>query len=191
VRNLASMMRGTAMTFIGILVTGLVVPAMIWEDYLYIYVFHGTVKGNVYDTAAAIVIVVPFSLVMWYVQVRRHFDLEDRIGWALVPLALFTAIKMRVARHLLIVLLVPDKRGDRNAVAAVALALRAVWPDLFHLASVMYMSVVLLCLVLVRDLRRIGWPTVKADLRRPARTLRLLLLDPQPSASGVLAGGPS
>ena len=54
--------------------------------------------------------------------------MEDRIGWSLVPFAMFVGIKMRVARHLLVVLLVPDKRGPRNIVAAIGLALYAVAP---------------------------------------------------------------
>ena len=39
-----------------------------------------------------------------------------------MPVAVFFAFKMNVARHLLLVLLVPDKRGLRNVAAAGGLA---------------------------------------------------------------------
>jgi hypothetical protein len=40
-----------------------------------------------------------------------------------VPVALFLAFKMNTARHLLLPLLVPDKRGTRNVAAAIGLTL--------------------------------------------------------------------
>ena len=44
-------------------------------------------------------------------------------------MALFLAFKMNVARHLLLVLLIPDKRGLRNIAVAVPLALHAAFPS--------------------------------------------------------------
>jgi hypothetical protein len=175
VKHLRSMTPPTAAIFAAILLAGLVLPFVVWDNYSYIYTFHETLKGNVYDTIAAIVLVVPFTLLLWYVDARLPFDAEDRIGWALVPFAMFVGIKMRVARHLLIVLLVPDKRGPRNIVAAVGLALHAVAPGLFRLGSVLYISTVLLFVALVYYLDRIGWPTVRDDVRHPMRTVRMIL----------------
>jgi hypothetical protein len=122
-----------------------------------------------------VIVVVPFTIVLWYVETRLGFDREDRIGWSLVPFALFVGIKMRVARHLLIVLLVPDKRGPRNIVAAIGLALFALNPIVFKLGSVLYISTVLLFAVLAHYLWRIGWSTVRDDARHPVRTARLVL----------------
>jgi len=138
------------------------------------------VKGNIYDTIAAIALVVPFTLVLWYVEARLGFDSEDRIGWSLIPFAMFVGIKMRVARHLLIVLLVPDKRGPRNIAASVGLALHAAAPDVFRLGSVLYITTVLLFAVLAHYLWRIGWTTVREDARHPLRTARLLLAGHRP-----------
>ena len=152
-------------------------PYFIWDKYLTIFTFHEQVKGNVYDTIAAVVLVVPFTIVLWYVETRLGFDREDRIGWSLVPFAMFIGIKMRVARHLLIVLLVPDKRGPRNIAAAIGLALYALDPQVFKLGSVLYIVTVLLFAVLAHYLWRIGWATVLDDARHPLRTAKLLMTE--------------
>ena len=180
--QMLTMRRGMAMIFAAILFAGLVLPYFIWDNYLTIFTFHDQVKGNIYDTVAAVALVVPFTIVLWYVETRLGFDMEDRIGWSLVPFAMFVGIKMRVARHLLIVLLVPDKRGPRNIAAAIGLALYAAAPDVFRLGSVLYITTVLLFAFLAYYLRRIGWATVRDDARHPLRTVRLLLSEPRPGS---------
>ena len=175
VRQVATMRRGTAIAYVAILLAGFVLPYFIWENYLAIFTFHEQVKGNVYDTIAAIAVVVPFTIVLWYVETRLGFDREDRIGWSLVPFGMFIGLKMRVARHLLIVLLVPDKRGPRNIAAAIGLGLHALHPGVFKLGTVLYITSVLLIGVQVYYLSRIGWPTVREDARHPLRTAMLLL----------------
>ena len=175
VRQITRMPRHIALAYVAILLAGFVLPYFIWDDYLKIFTFHENVKGNVYDTIAAVVLVVPFTIVLWYVETRLGFDREDRIGWSLVPFAIFIGIKMRVARHLLIVLLVPDKRGPRNIVAAIGLGLYAMNQQVFKLGSVLYITTVLLIAVLAHYLWRIGWATVREDARHPLRTARLML----------------
>ena len=182
VLQIPAMRRGMAMAFAAIVFAGLVLPYFIWDNYLTIFTFHDQVKGNIYDTLAAVALVVPFTIVLWYVETRLGFDLEDRIGWSLVPFAMFVAIKMRVARHLLIVLLVPDKRGPRNIAAAIGLALYAAAPEVFRLGSVLYITTVLLFVFLAFSLRRIGWATVRDDARHPLRTVRLLLSERRPGS---------
>jgi hypothetical protein len=177
VREVVTMRRSTATMFAAILFAGFVLPYFIWDNYLTIFTFHDQVKGNIYDTIAAVVLVVPFTVVLWYVEARLGFDSEERIGWSLVPFAMFVGIKMRVARHLLIVLLVPDKRGPRNIAAAIGLALHAAVPEVFKLGSVLYITTVLLFVVLAHHLGRIGWATVRDDARHPLRTVRLLLAE--------------
>ncbi len=177
-REMLTMRRSTAMIFAAILFAGFVLPYFIWDNYLTIFTFHDQVKGNIYDTVAAVLLVVPFTIVLWYVETRLGFDLEDRIGWSLVPFAMFVGIKMRVARHLLIVLLVPDKRGPRNITASIGLALYAAAPDVFRLGLVLYITTVLLFAFLAHYLRRIGWATVRDDARHPLRTVKLLLSEP-------------
>src|SRR5688572_5429556 len=183
VREILTMRRKTATIFAAILFAGFVLPYFIWDNYLTIFTFHDQVKGNIYDTIAAVALVVPFTSVLWYVETRLRFDMEDRIGWSLVPFAMFVGIKMRVARHLLIVLLVPDKRGPRNIAAAIGLALHAAAPELFRLGSVLYITTVLLFAFLAYYLRKIGWPMVRDDARHPLRTIRLLLSDRPPTSS--------
>jgi hypothetical protein len=95
---------------------------------------------------------------------------------------MFVGIKMRVARHLLIVLLVPDKRGPRNITASIGLALYAAAPDVFRLGTVLYIMTVLLFAFLAHYLRRIGWATVRDDARHPLRTFRLMLSEPRPGS---------
>jgi hypothetical protein len=101
--------------------------------------------------------------------------MEDRIGWGLVPFAMLLSMKMNAARHLLIVLLVPDKRGIRNMVAALGLALYALLPSVIRLGSVVYIASGLLAVGLAGYLYRIGWQTIRDDLRHPAATARLML----------------
>jgi hypothetical protein len=146
--NLPKMTRRHAAIFIAILVAGLVLPYFVWDNYLYIYSFNDGIKGRWYSSIVAAAIAVPFAYALWRVQERRGFDLEDRIGWGLVPLALFLGWKMNVARHLLIVLLVPDKRGLRSACAAIGLALPVLLPGLVRFNSALPITTVLLMAVL-------------------------------------------
>ena len=99
---------------VAILLAGLMFPYFVWDNYLYIYRYGNDLKGDWASAAASLVFVVPFAIVLWYMEVRLDFDTEDHIGWGLVPFAMLLALKMNTARHLLIVYLVPDKRGIRN-----------------------------------------------------------------------------
>ena len=76
---------------------------------------------------------------------------------------------------LLIVLLVPDKRGFRNIVAAAGLGLYALFPGLIRFGSVLSISVGLLFLVLIHYLGVIGWNRVREDFRHPLRTIRMMI----------------
>jgi hypothetical protein len=120
-------------------------------------------------------VVGPFTLLLWYVETRGVFDLEDRVGWALVPAALFLALKLNAPRHLLIVLLVPDKRGLRNIAAAAGLGLHTVAPSLVRFGSIGPIVTAILLVGLLGHARRIGGATIADDLRHPRRTLRMLL----------------
>lgn len=174
-RSLPRMPRLVAAAFAGVLVAGLVAPVFVFENYLYIYAFSEDLKGSPLETAGAVAIAVPFALVLWYVDVRRRFDLEDLVGWGLVPFALFLGFKMNVARHLLIVLLVPDKRGARNVAAAIALALPVLLPGLVRQNSALAIATVVLAIALYRELSLVGWDEVRDDLRNPGRTMRMLV----------------
>jgi hypothetical protein len=172
--HLGRMRTAHAIGFAAILCAGLVLPVAIWENYLYIYGFHDSLKGDAASTVGALSVAAPFALVLAYADMRRGFDWEDRIGWSLVPFAMFLAFKMNAARHLLIVLLVPDKRGVRSAVAAVALAVPVLLPGVVRFNASAPIATCLLILVLVDALQSIGWKTIREDLRRPLATLRLM-----------------
>ena len=75
-REMLTMRRGTAMIFAAILFAGFVLPYFIWDNYLTIFTFHDQVKGNIYDTVAAVLLVVPFTIVLWYVETRLGFDMR-------------------------------------------------------------------------------------------------------------------
>jgi hypothetical protein len=154
--ELLRMRRRDAALFAAIVTVGLVVPFLLWENYLYIFTFNDGLKGRWYSGYVAAAIAVPFALALWRAEARHRFDLEDRIGWSLVPFALFLAFKMNVARHLLIVLLVPDKRGPRTLAAAVALLAPALAPGLVRFNSALPIAAVLLVAALVRYLRSPG-----------------------------------
>ena len=110
-----------------------------------------------------------------YVETRLRFDWEDRVGWSLVPAAVFLALKLNAPRHLLLVLLVPDKRGLRNVAAAVAMLAPAVAPSVVRFGSAGPVAIVILLGGLVMYLQRIGWTTVLDDLRHPVRTIVMTL----------------
>jgi hypothetical protein len=178
VKNITTMTRGMAAAFVAILAAGLVAPYFVWDNYLYIYRYGSELKGDWQSVLASLAFVVPFSLVLWYVERRRGFDLEDRIGWGLVPFAMFLGLTMNVARHLLIVLLVPDKRAIRNVAAAVGLLVPALLPSLVPFNSALLISTAVLCLGLWHFLSEIGWDAVRADLRHPRKTARMMLEGP-------------
>jgi hypothetical protein len=173
--NMPQMTRRMAALFVAIVVAGVVAPYFVWENYLYIFRFQNAVKGSAVETVGAVVVAVPFAALLWYVESRRDFDLEDRVGWGLVPLAMLLAFKMNVARHLLIALLVPDKRGLRNVAAAVGMALPSLLPHLIHFNSALSISTAVLFLGLTYHLDAIGWDVVLDDFRDPLRTTRMLL----------------
>jgi hypothetical protein len=175
VKNLPAMSRPMAALFLAILAAGLLLPVFIWDNYLYIYTFHAELKGGTSETVAAVLIAIPFALVLWYVETRLRFDMEDRIGWGLVPFALFLGLWMNTARHLVLMLLVPDKRGIRNVAAGVSLALPALFPGLIRVNSALLISAGLLIVGLVYYLDAIGWDVVRADARRPAKTWAMML----------------
>lgn len=174
-KNVFGMTRRMAMLFVAILFVGLVLPYFIWDNYLYIYRYGMELKGHWYDALGALVIVVPFAIVLWYVDTRPEFDLEDQVGWGLVPFAMFLALKMNVARHLLVVLLVPDKRGMRNLAAAAGMGIPTLLPSLVRFSSALPITTGLLVLGLVYYLDEVGWNTVRDDFRHPARTARMML----------------
>jgi hypothetical protein len=173
-KNVTWMSRSQAAMFVAILVAGLALPYFIWENYLYIYRYGNELKGDWQSMAGALLLAVPFGLVLWYVEVRRGFDLEDRVGWGVVPVALLLGFKMNVARHLLIVLLIPDKRGVRNIAAAVGLAVPALLPGIVAFNSSLALATAVLVLGLAHHLQQIGWDIVKDDLAYPVRTMAML-----------------
>ena len=170
VTNLGTMRRRDAVLYVAILTAGFVLPYFVWENYLYIFRYSAELKGDWDNAVSAFIVVAPFALVLRYIETKLQFDWEDRVGWGLVPFALLLALKMNVARHLLIVLLVPDKRGIRNLAAAVGLAV----PVIFGLPVNSSLGFTALVLVtgLTYYLREIGWERVRLDLRAPLQTLQ-------------------
>jgi hypothetical protein len=166
--------RSTALLFVIILVAGLVLPYFVWDNYLYIYQFNEQNKGDWLERVSGFVYAIPFTLVLSYVAERLQFDMEDQVGWGMIPFALFLAIRINAPRHLLMVLLVPDKRGYRNVVAAIAMAVPAVFSGV-RFGSALPIATGLLFLILLRFLDRIGWETVRNDFRHPVVTWRRIL----------------
>lgn len=165
--ELLRLRRRDAVLFVAIVAVGLVLPFFIWENYLYIFSFNDGLKGRWYSGYVAAAIAVPFAVGLWRAEARQRFDLEDRIGWSLVPFALFLAFKMNVARHLLIVLLVPDKRGLRTLAAAVALLLPAVAPAVVRFNSALPIASALLVATVVWYVRSPGPSDPGLALARP------------------------
>lgn len=174
-KNVCLLPGRTVLIILSILVAGLVLPIAIWDDYLSIYSFHEEFKGSTAETIGAIALSVPFALCLWYVEHRLKFDWEDRIGWGIVPFALFLGFKMNTARHLLIVLLIPDKRGLRSAALAVGLLMPVILPGIVRFNSTLAITAGLLVLTLVYYLHCIGWSQVRHDLAHPAATIRSML----------------
>ncbi len=154
---------------------GLLLPYFIWPNYTYIYRLQAERHGHFWtNTLSSGSIVAVFSVALAYVEARLSFDLEDRIGWSLVPLAMLLALTMNAARHLLLVLLVPDRRVVRNLAGAAALWLYWPLPARVPFGAVVYFAVGLLWVAIGAYLGRIGWATIRDDLRHPGRTARLI-----------------
>ena len=175
VRHVLTMRPPVAAGVVAILVAGLVLPYFVWDNYLSIFRFAMENKGSWPDAVAALGVVLPVTAAIWYIETKLGFDLEDKIGWCLVPCAMWFALKMNVPRHLLIVLLVPDKRVTRNLAAAAGLAAYSLFPSLMHFGAVGPITTALLVMALVYFLGRIGWGVVRDDLRHPRRTIGWLL----------------
>jgi hypothetical protein len=175
VKNLLLMRGWVATLFVVILFAGFLVPYFVWDTYLYIYSFHEASKGDRYGLLAAIGYGMPFAVLLAYIEAKLGFDMEDRVGWGMVPFAMCLAMKMNVPRHLLMALLVPDKRGLRNVAAAVPLGLNFLLPGIFRFGSVLSVATVLLFGIVISYLRAIGWQTVLDDFRHPFRTARVVL----------------
>jgi hypothetical protein len=180
--NLGRMRRRDSVLYVCILVSGFILPYFVWDNYLYIFQYSAELKGDWNNAAAALIGVVPFALVLRYVETRLQFDWEDRVGWGLVPFSLLIALKMNVARHLLIVLLVPDKRGIRNIAAAVGLVVPVVFGLPFN-ASLGFATLVLVT-GLTYYLEKIGWQRLRRDLQTPLQTLREMFWTEQTIVTG-------
>ena len=153
VRHLFRMPRPIAIAFVGILIAGLVLPYFVWDNYLYIFRYNSELKGSRLAALGAAALAIPFALLLARTESKRRFDLEDLIGWSLVPMALFFAFKMNAIRHLLLVLLIPDKRIVRNLAAALAFAAYAVSPPTVPFNSMLPVVTVTLVVGLVWTLR--------------------------------------
>jgi hypothetical protein len=176
VKSVFGMRAWSAALFIAIVAAGLVLPFFVFENYGYIFSYQNDLRGGHWSNLVGpFAVAIPFSLVLWYVETRLDFDREDRIGWGLVPFAMLLSMKMNSARHLLMVLLIPDKRGARNIAAAVGLGLHTLLPGIVLFGSVVYITSGLLVIALLYYLHEIGWPTIREDMRHPGRVARLML----------------
>jgi hypothetical protein len=148
-KQILRMPRWMAALVILIVVAGLLLPALVFENYFYIYQFHTARKAHYWmNTAGTLLLVVPFTLALAYVEWRADFDWEDRVGWAAVPFALFLAVSLNAPRHLFLVLLLPDKRAARTIAGMLGMAVHLALPSVGGTGAPTYISLVLLCLVL-------------------------------------------
>jgi len=176
VKHVSAMSAGVGVSYLAVLAAGLVLPYFVFENYLSIYTYGFELRGSLAGSGASLAAAALFALLIAYVEVRRGFDWEERIGWALVPVAVFLALKLNAPRHLILVLLIPDKRGLRNVAAAVAMLVPALVPSVRFGAAGPIAAVILLG-GLASYVRTIGWRTVRGDLGHPIRTLQLILLE--------------
>ena len=174
VKHVLALERRAAAAYVAILAAGLVLPYVVFEGYLSIYTYGYGLRGSASGAAGALFAAGVLAALIAYVEARLAFDWEDRIGWALLPAAVFLALKLNAPRHLLLVLLVPDKRGLRNVAAAVAMLPPALLPSAVPFGAAGPIAVTVLLGGLVRYVRRIGWTTVRDDLRHPGRTMAMM-----------------
>lgn len=144
------MPRRTAVLYVAIVFAGLVLPYFLWSNYLYIYSYGAGLKGSSWQHLFAYVLTPLFAAAVWYVERRHNFDTEDRIGWGLIPMAVYFGLYTNGARHLILALLIPDKRGWRNLPVPITLALHSLAPRAVPLGSVLTISIGLLALILAR-----------------------------------------
>jgi hypothetical protein len=159
-RYITRMPRRVAALFVVILIAGLVLPYFIWDNYLYIYRYNSELKGSALAGVGAAALGIAFVGLLEWAASKWAFDLEDAIGWSLVPMGLFLAFKMNVIRHLLLVLLIPDKRVVRNLSAAVGLGIYTLLPSGTALNSMLPLVTLVLGCGLV-------WGAFRSNLRQP------------------------
>ena len=142
------MPRRTALLFVAIVAAGLVLPYFVWTNYAYIYSFEAGLKGSHWNHVFAWILTPLFAAAVWYVEWRRGFDMEDRVGWGLIPMAIFLGLYTNGARHLVLALLVPDKRLWRNVPVPITLLLHTLFPRAIPLGSVLTISIGMLAVIL-------------------------------------------
>jgi hypothetical protein len=142
------MPRRTAVLYVAIVFAGLVLPYFLWDNYLYIYSYGAGLKGSRWNHIFAVILTPIFAAAIWYVERRHAFDMEDRVGWGLVPMAMYFGLYTNGARHLVLALLVPDKRGWRNLPVPITLALHTLFPRAIPLGSVLTISIGMLAVIL-------------------------------------------
>src|SRR5262245_2725059 len=70
VANLGRMRRRDAVLYLAIGTAGFILPYFVWENYLYIFQYSAELKGDWDNAAAALVVVLPFALLLRYVETR-------------------------------------------------------------------------------------------------------------------------
>ena len=111
--NLVRMRRVTAVAFVAVLVAAFVLPYFVLPNYLYIFSFQNELKGGWWQTVGGVAVGVPFAMLLSYVAVRRDFDLEDWVGWGLVPIAMVLDIDARWVHFA-----IPDRLRNQRAARA-------------------------------------------------------------------------
>jgi len=179
-KNVFSVGWPRAVLMVGIVTLGLVLPYFLWTGYGSIYQFQIHRKGHyLMNAVGAAAFVLPLTLLIAYLEARLDFDVEDRIGWSVVPGGLFLSLTMNAPRHLFVALLVPDKRAWRTIAGALGFAVSHAFAGAGASTSTM---TALVGVVLVGYVARVGWTTVRGDLGHPLRTMDMLLLRRQPAA---------
>src|SRR5262249_24461443 len=94
--------RPTAVLLVAIVFARLALPHFLWASYPYIYSYGAGLKGSHWNHVFAVIVAPAFAAAVGHVAWRAGFDMEDRIGWSLVPMAMYFAVYTNGARHLIL-----------------------------------------------------------------------------------------
>ena len=123
----------------------LILPYFIFDNYLYIYTFHS--GRNILPFFLQVVVMGIFFLELIYMERKLEFELIDILGYSLLPLSLFTTMKIGYWKYIIWALIIPDRRYYRILFGA---GLTALWMMPLRLSRIEFalltsLAVLLLC----------------------------------------------
>ena len=174
IKNIFTMKKHQWILYISILVIGLILPFIIYKNYSYIYTFNSEKSEGF---LLPFIVAGSFSIALCYIEYRMKFNDEDIIGWASIPFAIFTVLSTYAVRHLLLLLIIPDKRGYRNIALLILIHLRLIMDKFdFDNRIIAWSSIICFLIIFMHMFIEIGLEKIISDIKNPILLIKKMVL---------------